>query len=136
MWVRALFGKISGSLLNSSSCAPNAIPSTPSSGLKTNTFHTLQIRLSDVGGVWIFLAASIGLGALWNLLLWLLGPMAVLWCGSSLGLGAVKDPAGGGSLGIGPEARGSTALLEGVGNGLNLGQVRLLCSWPDPRSSC
>ena len=33
----------------------------------------LQIRLHDVGGVWIFLAACIGLGALWNAAIWALG---------------------------------------------------------------
>ena len=32
-----------------------------------------QIRLHDVGGIWIFLAACIGLGALWNVALWALG---------------------------------------------------------------
>ncbi len=36
------------------------------------TLPLLQIRLHDVGGVWIFLAACIGLGAAWNLAIWLL----------------------------------------------------------------
>ncbi len=75
--------------------------------------HATQIHLHDIGGVWIFLAACIGLGAVWNAAL-LAAP-----AGGREALGGRSGPEAAAAAAAGrPEGLGALASASGEGSAM------------------